>query len=217
MVFCFTYSENLLLPGFYLKEMFTRYSFQKLMPNKRRSAKRAKRPPTKMSLLSSANSSKGLYPMRINIRGTNIPRYTNNPHVQRIVRLSTALSSVNPTYNLTFSTFADLDQLEYSAGSARYSTIRISWVKFWLETPPTTALQPSYGAVITDVDSNMTFTDRCVGTISYAAVGYVLPFSIRQTIQLVSSTIPIATIGTDLTIPVGTLLNATVDALCEFA
>jgi hypothetical protein len=142
--------------------------------------------------------------------------YTDNPRVQRYVRIIGTLTSVAPTVTIGYNTLGVQDQLDYGTSALRYNTIKCLRARVWLDSPAAISTQPAFGLFLRDAASLVEFTDRPVGTNTCAAAAMHLCLETINGDAPIASTAPIVTVGCDSVIPVGYLLRFVCDVFCDF-
>lgn len=156
--------------------------------------------------------------VRLNPNTSRIPIHSTNPKVQRRVRIVKQLTATAPTFTLTYSLVADQDATDYTGSAVpRYTYSRVLQAYAWVETPPPSASVPSFGVSMQDLVSAVNFSDRPVSGSTYAGVGMRFCLETRQNQVVTTSTLGFCQVGTDSAIPSGTVINTTVDVLCEFS
>lgn len=148
-----------------------------------------------------------------------IARLVINPKVQRWVREVGFFTPASGTFSVSYSVLASRDAVDYglSAGTPRYSSMRVLRGRAWLESPQPLITQPAFGLILTDLVSDVSFQARSVGSNRYASVGCWFCLETRQAQVSTTSSSLVASISTDTVVPATGLLAFTFDLFCEFA
>jgi hypothetical protein len=155
---------------------------------------------------------------RFNVPSAHIPIHVNSPSVTRIVRLVFVLTSGAPSASVTYSAISNQDCLDYTGISgSRYSTMRVSQVRAWAESPANLSVsQVVYGLILTDINSGYSLRDKPTTGSRLAAIGMRFPFDIRSSISLCTSSTNILGLSCDSTIAASTDFTVTCDLTTEF-
>lgn len=155
---------------------------------------------------------------RIILSGARVPSHNIAPTVTRTVRILATLTSGSPTYAITPNVVALQDAKDYTGGTTlRYSSLRFHIVKGYAESPNSLSVSQSpYGLVITDANTGFAVADRPITGSHVAAVGYKMPFQIRQDLYATSNTTTVTTISCDQTIAATTNYVVTLDITVDF-
>jgi len=146
-----------------------------------------------------------------------IPDHTSNPRVTRIIRLYTFLNVTNPTIPVSYGTLGTQDSTDYSVAAFRYSNMRVTSVKCWLESPNNLSVSVTPPTLIlTEGFSGYRTSDRGLAGSRYAKSGMDFSWTIQQSIVGTNSATVIFTVSTDITIPSSTNIPVTIDVVCEF-
>jgi len=157
---------------------------------------------------------------RISAVAHDIPRFTANPKVSRIVRLPLVLTEMINTITPTYNDISMADGKYYGVITlppVRYLTMRVSAVRVYMDVG--NAQQGStYGLAVTETLSVITYSDIPASGISIAAVGMLFSFRTRSSIVPVGTVTPLCSITTTTPIPVGptNMVNVYADFTVEF-